>query len=75
MTRDEWFAMIKKEHINLRFASEVASTFKEYPSSAILEVMWNSDWGRKLAKHFGIETLRTPPEFLQWLERLQALEE
>tara|TARA_B110000008_G_scaffold7792_2_gene7608 strand:+ start:280 stop:531 length:252 start_codon:yes stop_codon:yes gene_type:complete len=66
MTRDEWFALIKREDISLRFATEIESFFGEYPGIGIVEALWSSDWGRGVAEHFGIDHLRMP-------EQLRAL--
>lgn len=60
MDREDWYAMIRKEDISVRFAKEIESYFSEYPGPGIIEALWNSDWGREVAEHFGIEHLRVP---------------
>jgi hypothetical protein len=62
MNREDWWAMIEMEWINTRFAAEIESHFGEYPSSAMIEVLFNSDWGRGVRNHFGIDQLRTSEE-------------
>lgn len=60
MNREQWYSMIDDQHISLRFAQEIESTFQEYPGADIIEVMWYSDWGRECAEHFNITELRMP---------------
>ena len=60
MDRTAWFAMMRAEHISVRFAKEIESNFGEYPGISIVETLWDSDWGRGCAEHFGIENLRVP---------------
>lgn len=58
MNKEEWWAMIHNERINERFAKELEATFEEYPGTAIVEALFDSDWGRGCRDHFGIEELR-----------------
>ena len=71
MDRTAWFAMIKAQHISVRFAKEIESYFGEYPGVSIVEALWNSDWGRECAEHFGIENLRVPETMRAMLKQFQ----
>ena len=73
MTRDEWWAMIEREWIDRRFATELEAYFQEYPGAAMMEALFNSDWGRGVRDHFGIEEFRTPPLMRQFIQRMNNL--
>ena len=62
MTREQWWAMIRREWINRRFAEEIESYFEEYPSAAMIEALFSSDWGREVREHFSIDELRASEE-------------
>jgi len=71
MDRTAWFAMMRAEHISVRFAKEIESNFGEYPGISIVETLWDSDWGRGCAEHFGIENLRVPETMRAMLKQFQ----
>lgn len=72
MNREEWYKMIEDQNISLRFAREIEARFEEYPGPEIIEVMWNSDWGRECAEHFGIGELRMPEALRALLKQFTA---
>lgn len=71
MDRAAWYAMIRAQHISVRFAKEIEAHFGEYPSVTIVEALWNSDWGRECAEHFGIEELRVPEAMQAMMKQFQ----
>lgn len=56
--KQEWLKAMKEAGVNRRFALEIHNRYGTFPSVEELESMWDTDLGKQIREHFGIDRLR-----------------
>jgi hypothetical protein len=56
--KQAWLETLRGAGINRRFALEIHNHYGTFPTADELEGMWDTDVGKKIREHFGIDRLR-----------------